>query len=113
MSTKIGDIFVASWGYDQTNIDFYQIIDVSKSGKTVKARRIRAKHEDAGYAMSSKVTPLKDNFLDSDSPYDKNYGGVFTARLKKAYDVRKCFRVTSYCHAYEWDGESRTETSIR
>ena len=35
---KVGDIFYTSWGYDQTNIDFAQIVEISPSGKTVKCR---------------------------------------------------------------------------
>ena len=34
---KVNDIFYSSWGYDQTNIDFYQVIDVlPNSVKVVK-----------------------------------------------------------------------------
>lgn len=33
---QVGDVFVNSWGYDQTNIDFYVVTSVSKSGKTVE-----------------------------------------------------------------------------
>ncbi|MBE3139569.1 MAG: hypothetical protein IMZ53_03195, partial [Thermoplasmata archaeon] len=32
---KPGDFFYESWGYDQTNIDFLQIIEVSPTKKTV------------------------------------------------------------------------------
>jgi hypothetical protein len=32
---KAGDYFSGSWGYDQTNIDYYQVVSVSKSGRTV------------------------------------------------------------------------------
>ncbi len=34
----VGDYLYCSWGYDQTNIDFCQIIEVSKSRKTVKCQ---------------------------------------------------------------------------
>lgn len=30
---KQGDIFVRSWGYDQTNVDFYEVVKVA--AKTV------------------------------------------------------------------------------
>ena len=36
---KIGDIFYNSWGYDQTNIDFFQVVSVT--AKTVSIREIR------------------------------------------------------------------------
>lgn len=33
---RIGDVFVASWGYDQTNIDFYEVVGFTASGKSVR-----------------------------------------------------------------------------
>lgn len=35
---QIGDILYASWGYDQTNVDFYQVTDVK--GKEITVREI-------------------------------------------------------------------------
>ena len=35
---NIGDLFYESWGYDQTNIDFCQIIKLSPTGKTAICR---------------------------------------------------------------------------
>jgi hypothetical protein len=37
---KVGDVYATSWGYDQTNVEFYQITKVSPSGKTVSAQEI-------------------------------------------------------------------------
>lgn len=57
---SVGDILYNSWGYEQTNIDFYQIIEVGK--KSVKIMRIKSKYEgDCGF-MSNYVSPDKDNF---------------------------------------------------
>ena len=41
MSTvvKVGDIFRNSWGYEQTTVDFYQVVRVS--AKSVWVRRIK------------------------------------------------------------------------
>lgn len=36
----VGQVFVHSWGYDQTNIDFYEVLSVSPSGKTVRAAKV-------------------------------------------------------------------------
>jgi hypothetical protein len=35
-SAKIGDVFHSSWGYDQTNTEYYKIVEISKTGKTAK-----------------------------------------------------------------------------
>lgn len=37
---KVGDLFVSSWGYDQTQVDFYQIVE--KNGYRVTLRKIAA-----------------------------------------------------------------------
>lgn len=40
---KIGDIFYSSWGYEQTNIDFYQVVEVK--GSFVSIREINQLRE--------------------------------------------------------------------
>jgi hypothetical protein len=35
---KLGDVLVNSWGYEQTNVDFYQVVEVT--GKSVVLREI-------------------------------------------------------------------------
>ena len=39
----IGKIFYSSWGYEQTNIDFYEVVEVSKSGKSLTLQQIGSK----------------------------------------------------------------------
>lgn len=35
-----GDYFYTSWGYDQTNIDYCVVVDISPTGKTVLCRMV-------------------------------------------------------------------------
>jgi len=58
---KVGDIFYNSWGYDQTNIDWYQVTALTKSGKSVKVRPIAGKIKETGF-MSGVSTPIKGKF---------------------------------------------------
>ena len=58
---KVGDIFYNSWGYDQTNIDWYQVVSLTKSGKSVKIRPIAGKIKESGF-MSGTTTPKKGKF---------------------------------------------------
>ena len=45
---QVGQLFYNSWGYEQTNIDFYQIVEVK--AKSVLLQKIgQTKVEDAGY----------------------------------------------------------------
>lgn len=48
----VGDILSASWGYDQTNVNFYQIIKLV--GKfTVVIREVGSKHTDDSHVVAS------------------------------------------------------------
>ena len=93
-SVKVGDIFSSSWGYDQTNVDFYkcvakrgQMIDVVKVGHTLD-------HCERG---SDYVVP------DVDCPL----GGKMTKRINQYGG----FRVESYANAYPFDGEPQYQTA--
>jgi hypothetical protein len=56
---KIRDVFRSSWGYDQTNVDFYQVISVTKS--MVEVRAIGQESEETGF-MSGQCVPRVDDF---------------------------------------------------
>jgi len=61
-SVKEGDIFVASWGWEQTNVDAYQV--VAKKGATVTLREIALKSVEGSEGfMSDLVVPVKDAFI--------------------------------------------------
>ena len=46
---KQGDIFVSSWGYDQTNVDFHEVVKVAAKTEG-SAKRLHAVygHADSG-----------------------------------------------------------------
>jgi len=71
-SIKVGDVFVSSWGYEQTNINFYQVIDIK--GKTVTFREIAKDVEEDGY-MSGKARAVKNNFI----------GDAFKKQIRSEY----------------------------
>ncbi len=61
---KIGDILHHSWGYDQTNCDFYQVVEVKKA--SVILRKIGAKTVPGSEGfMSESLMPEKDAFITS------------------------------------------------
>lgn len=58
-----GAIFCHSWGYDQTNVDYYQV--VKRSGTRVYLRPIAASSVAGSEGfMSDSVVPAKDRFID-------------------------------------------------
>lgn len=62
---KVGDALHASWGYDQTNADFYQIVGVP-SKCFVMARKIGYKTVRTETAATY-VVPVKDSFKDDEA----------------------------------------------
>lgn len=40
---RVGDIFVASWGYSMSLNDFYEVVELSKTGKTCTIRPIKSR----------------------------------------------------------------------
>ena len=60
---KVGDIYYSSWGYEQTNIDFYQIIEVK--GQYATFQEICSKEVEGSmysHGMACQVVPVKDSF---------------------------------------------------
>lgn len=58
---QVGTILCYSWGYEQTNIDYFQVVDRTKA--SAKLRKIAAeKVADTG-PFSSRVKPVRDQFV--------------------------------------------------
>lgn len=57
---KVGDIFRCSWGYDQTNIDYYEVTKVI--GAMVEVCEIGQMSEETGF-MSGKCVPDSGRFI--------------------------------------------------
>lgn len=94
-SLVVGDVLYASWGYEQTNVDWYQVVEVKPSGKTVIIREICGESvEDVGW-MCGYTMPAKDRFAKDSEP--------MTKRVREGEAVT----VDSVRDAYKWDGQQK------
>lgn len=95
---KVGDIFLSSWGYEQTNADFYQVREVK--GSFVWIQRIASQMVEGGSAsgMSSNVVAVKDAFIEGREVLRKR---VTTWDGGKSISLK----IKSCAHAYPWDGQ--------
>jgi hypothetical protein len=95
LGVKVGDIFSASWGYDQTNVDFYEVVRLT--GASVVVRKIASRDVGGGAAAqwSGKAVPVPGQYT----------GEEMTKRIITGYQGRPSFKVTSYSWASLWDGE--------
>ena len=83
---KIGDVFRCSWGYDQTNIDFYQCTKVL--GAMIEIRPIRQMSEENGF-MSGECVPRLDDF----------FGEAMRKKVNMHSD-KPSVRIYSFANAY-------------
>ena len=58
----VGDVMYDSWGYDQTNIDFYQIVEVKPKSVILRAIASSYVKGSEGF-MCANVKPIKDYFV--------------------------------------------------
>lgn len=80
---QVGDVLVCSWGYDQTNVDWYEV--TARIGSTmVEVRKIAAESVQDG-DMSGRCTPVRGKFT----------AAPFKARVQHGNSIR----ITSYATA--------------
>ena len=70
----VGDIFYTQWGYDQTNIDFYQVVEL-KGKHTMILRGLTEKCE-LDSSWNGKTRPIRDAFREG------YRSGPYTVRTK-------------------------------
>ena len=94
-SLKVGDILYSSWGYDQTNIDFYQVIEVN-SPTMVTIQGIADNATQDGYMQGTR-TPCKGQF----------HGDPMRRKASAGNSVR----IDQSAHAWLWDGTPKRYTA--
>lgn len=57
---QVGEILYSSWGYEQTNVEFYQVIAVTE--KTVTFREVAQERTRTGHDTGT-CSPVRDQFL--------------------------------------------------
>ena len=92
-SIKVGDIFVDSWGYDQTNVDFYLVTKKLKA--SIKIVKIGSKVV-ATSIGSEMVVPVPDAVIGEEKTKIPQDGYISTS---------------SYSLARPWDGKPMRETA--
>ena len=93
---EVGSILYSSWGYDQTNVDYYEVTEVVGK-KSVRIKKIESK----------KVSTSDDNYKSSAYPGEfKSEGEGMLKRVKEGNIIS----LNSYSSAYPWDGRPKYET---
>jgi len=117
LGVKVGDFFIASWGYDQTNIDFFKVVGVTSKGVRLQKWTSARTADQPSAPYQDKVVPgdEPDTYTDwsSDEPVTKDAPVRF--HLLKSYtDHRGETRVytawKSYANLSLWNGTPAYET---
>lgn len=115
---KVGDIFSASWGYEQTNNDFFQVIALVGE-KSVRVREVNLPivrrdpvsgvAEDRVYKITGEILPPSPH-----SVFIKDQEKGDLKRIKPGYfqdeeeAKNNCyFDISSYASAYKCNGETK------
>jgi hypothetical protein len=91
---KVGAILVSSWGYDQTNIDFYEVVQLVGS-KMVAVRKIEQEIVKSN-GPSDEVMPVPGSYK----------GPV----LRKKVGSSNQIGISSYSSASPWGGKPEHQT---
>jgi hypothetical protein len=92
-----GDFLYESWGWEQTNVYFYQVIKI-KSRTQIVVKQVRCISSDPiSHGMADHVDPDKDNFIGDEMVINVRHAGTsdgFTAKAGRQY-------------LYKYDGVSK------
>ena len=100
LSVNKGDIFTYTWGWEQTNVEFYEVVSVTKTGKTASLRRVESNlvsdDREGFVSMTGKVTPIIGNWKNDE---------VFKKRVAE-YD-NEVYMKMDHGSLRPWNGEPK------
>jgi len=93
-----GSILCCSWGYDQTNIDFYQVVRLV--GKTM-----------CEVVKIESIIQSSNEYYDFVMPYPTAKGTKTYKRKIKYWSERPSINISSFEFASLWDGSPKSQTN--
>jgi len=94
-SLEPGSILVSTWGYDQTNVDFYLVTEVSKTGRSVKVSKLGCESIKQTGPLSDLVVPFLPDRIGDDGKW---------RRVTKGEHIN--VDDLGYGHASKWGGNA-------
>lgn len=106
---KVGDVFVESWGYDQTNVDCYEVVRVT--AKSVALMKCRSEIVD-GRVLPVPGDPIaweQGGYCRVGTP---NKHGEVLKRITRGWKGAAWLNMTDYSGASLWDGVSTSYDTL-
>ena len=97
-SVKVGDIFVISWGYEQTNADFYRVKALrGKTQLVIQAVDLEVTKTQCNSSMSADITYNKSHYMVKDRNVfiEDNAKGKIV-KLCDYYKDMPCFHLSGH-----------------
>lgn len=94
---RVGDVLVSSWGYDQTNVDWYRVVRVT--AKSVVIQECHGVRADADDEYTDHMVP--------GAPSERSKPQ--TKRVRQGLDSYSV-TISSYADASLWDGKAQRQT---
>jgi len=95
-SLSVGDVLYSSWGYDQTNIDFYEVVSVR--GACVDLRELKQNRNEQAIGMQGTCTARRGEYA----------GEIIRGKRPTGLNT---IRIASYATASIWDGRALSWSS--
>lgn len=104
---ETGQVLYSIWGYDQTNIDFYEVVKGAEEGRFVELRELR--YVDTGGSGRGSMASTKMPVLVGDDRFAPVYNGdkAILRRKLRGFQGKPSVRLASYAYAYPWDGTAK------
>ena len=107
---KVADLFSMSWGYEQTNVDFFQVVElVGESSVKIRevypefeSKAVSGMSEDRTYKITSEILPPASRSI---FIKDQEHGDL---KRISTYNNDTYIKIDSH-HAYKCNGDTCTE----
>lgn len=109
LNVKVGDVFHYSWGYEQTNVNYFQVVAL-KGTKQVVIREIAYKITETTWLDSYKVKACKNAFLEKSQFIKDNMIGA-VKQVKGLKNGTIYINIESFGFCSLWDGKDDIMTS--
>ena len=95
---KMGDIVINTWGFDQTNVEFYQVIEVlNKKIRVREVYQLTEKGSEYSHGMACNVSADKDNFIEKEKPF------LLSLKMDEKGECWIC-NPESFYYFHKWSG---------
>lgn len=114
-NVKVGDVFYASWGYEQTNLDFFLVTELvgTQSVRVLPVFLNEIEEETMSHGMARDVKfDIKDYAIDTRSVFinDCEKGDLKRVQVSKWGNNEEYIKISSFANAYKYHGQKLYES---